>query len=70
MQVFADLLRHYNDSQNIVCKYGGEEFVLVLPGLTQEKVFQYAEQIRLSFQAARLESGGKQIHTYYQIIVG
>lgn len=53
-----------------MCKYGGEEFVLVLPGLTQEKVFQYAEQIRLSFQAARLESGGKQIHTYYQIIVG
>lgn len=63
IQVFADLLRNYSDSQNIVCRYGGEEFVLALPGLTQEKAFQHAEQIRLSFQAARLESGGKEIHT-------
>ncbi|MDZ7965472.1 MAG: diguanylate cyclase [Nostoc sp. DedSLP03] len=46
-----------------MCRYGGEEFVLVLSGLTQEKAFQHAEHIRLSFQAARLESEGKQIHT-------
>ncbi|MFN6486766.1 MULTISPECIES: GGDEF domain-containing protein [unclassified Nostoc] len=63
IQTFADLLRNYSNSQNIVCRYGGEEFVLALPGLTQEKAFQHAEQIRLSFQAAQLESGGKQIHT-------
>lgn len=63
IQTFADLLRNYSDSQNIVCRYGGEEFVLALPGLTQEKAFQHAEQIRLLFQAARLESGGKEIYT-------
>ncbi|MEH1772843.1 GGDEF domain-containing protein [Nostoc sp.] len=63
IQVFADILRDYSDSQNIVCRYGGEEFVLALPGLTQEKAFEFAEQIRLSFEAACLESGGKEIHT-------
>ncbi|MBN3885534.1 MAG: histidine kinase N-terminal 7TM domain-containing protein [Nostoc sp.] len=63
IQVFADILRDYSDSQNIVCRYGGEEFVLALPGLTQEKAFEFAEQIRLSFQAACLESGDKEIHT-------
>ncbi len=36
---------------------------MALPGFTQEKAFQHAEQIRLSFQAARLESGGKEIYT-------
>ncbi|MBD0385965.1 MAG: diguanylate cyclase [Nostoc sp. C3-bin3] len=63
IQIFADLLRYYTDPQDIVCRYGGEEFVLALPGLTQEKAFQYAEQIRLSFQAVQLESGGKEIYT-------
>lgn len=63
IQIFANLLRYYTDPQDIVCRYGGEEFVLALPGLTQEKAFQYAEQIRLSFQAARLESGSKEIYT-------
>ncbi|MBD2562877.1 MULTISPECIES: histidine kinase N-terminal 7TM domain-containing diguanylate cyclase [Nostoc] len=63
IQAFADILRNYSDSPNIVCRYGGEEFVLVLPGLTQEKAFQHAEKIRLSFQASLLESGGKEIDT-------
>ncbi|MDZ8089680.1 MAG: diguanylate cyclase [Nostoc sp. DedQUE12b] len=40
-----------------------QEFVLVLPGLTQEKAFWHAEQIRLSFQASRLEFGNKEIDT-------
>ncbi|MEH2080371.1 MAG: diguanylate cyclase [Nostoc sp.] len=48
---------------NIVCRYGGEKFVLVLPEMTQKKAFQHAEQIHLSFQTARLGSGGKQ-NTY------
>jgi diguanylate cyclase (GGDEF)-like protein len=56
-------LRHYTEPQDIVCRYGGEEFVLVLPGLTQEKAFWYAEQIRLLFQASRLEFGNKEIDT-------
>ena len=36
---------------------------MVLPGLTQEKAFWHAEQIRLSFEASRLESGDKKIDT-------
>jgi diguanylate cyclase (GGDEF)-like protein len=63
IHAFVNLLRHYTHPQDIVCRYGGDKFVLVLLGLTQEKAFQYAEQIRLSFQAARLESGSKEIYT-------
>ncbi|GAB1539820.1 hypothetical protein NUACC21_24870 [Scytonema sp. NUACC21] len=62
IQVFANLLRYHHDSEDIICRYGGEEFVLVLPGLTLEKAFDHAEQIRLSFQAARLKFAGKEIY--------
>ncbi|MBD2386457.1 histidine kinase N-terminal 7TM domain-containing diguanylate cyclase [Cylindrospermum sp. FACHB-282] len=61
IQLFADLLRCYSSSGGIVCRYGGEEFVLVLPGMTLENAFEQAEQIRLSFEATPLEFGGKEI---------
>jgi diguanylate cyclase (GGDEF)-like protein/PAS domain S-box-containing protein len=63
IQAFADLLRYYSRSQDIVCRYGGEEFVLALPRMTQESAFYLAEQIRLAFHAIRLEFGGKDIQT-------
>ena len=63
LQVFADLLRQYSRSSDIVCRYGGEEFVLALPGITLNNAFQRAEQIRLSFQAARIKFGDREINT-------
>jgi len=63
LQVFADLLLKYSRSSDIVCRYGGEEFVLALPGMTLNNAFQHAEQIRLSFQAARVKFGDKEINT-------
>ncbi|NEU76153.1 diguanylate cyclase [Hassallia byssoidea VB512170] len=63
LQVFADLLRQYSRSTDIVCRYGGEEFVLALPGITLNNAFQRAEQIRLSFQAARVKFADKEINT-------
>lgn len=63
LQVFADLLRQYNRSSDIVCRYGGEEFVLALPGMTLNNAYQRAEQIRLSFQSARVKFANKEINT-------
>ncbi len=63
LQVFADLLRQYSRSSDIVCRYGGEEFVLALPGMTLNNAFQRAEQIRLSFQAARVKFADREINT-------
>ncbi|GAA6620793.1 histidine kinase N-terminal 7TM domain-containing protein [Scytonema sp. NUACC26] len=62
IQSFTNLLRNYNDFQGIICRYGGEEFVLVFPGLTLEKAFSHAERIRLAFQETRLEFVGKEIY--------
>ncbi|GAX41396.1 diguanylate cyclase with PAS/PAC sensor [Tolypothrix sp. NIES-4075] len=63
LQVFADLLRQYSRSSDIACRYGGEEFVLALPGMTLNNAYQHAEQIRLSFQAARVKFADREINT-------
>lgn len=63
IQAFADLLHKYSDSQEMACRYGGEEFVLALPGVGLEKALERAEKIRSSFQMIRWKFAGKEIST-------
>ena len=45
----------------VVARFGGEEFVVVLPGLDAQEALQVAEAIRLHIHQLPVESGGKQI---------
>lgn len=49
----AQLLTHIRLG-DIVCRYGGEEFLLVLPNMTAEVAYQVAERCRLSVQESDL----------------
>jgi diguanylate cyclase (GGDEF)-like protein len=40
--------------EDVVCRYGGEEFVVILPGISQEDAIMTAERIRESFLAQDL----------------
>ncbi|MBD2499332.1 diguanylate cyclase [Anabaena azotica FACHB-119] len=63
IQGFAEILHKYSNSQDMACRYGGEEFVLALPGVELEKAVERAEQIRSSFEMMRWEFAGKEIST-------
>ena len=41
---------------DIVSRYGGEEFLLVMPGATEEIAFRRAEQIRIKFESRKASS--------------
>jgi len=45
-------------SEDIVCRYGGEEFVIILPDITSEKAAERAEQIRESVSRLRVTENG------------
>ena len=45
----------------VVARFGGEEFVVVLPGLDAQEALQVAEAIRLRIHQMPVESGGAQI---------
>jgi diguanylate cyclase (GGDEF)-like protein len=49
--------------EDTVCRFGGEEFVLILPEATLEVTKQRAEDIRESVSAMVLEYGGKFLGT-------
>jgi diguanylate cyclase (GGDEF)-like protein len=42
----AGLLKHHNRGSDMVCRYGGEEFLLILPGASLDGARQRAENIR------------------------
>ncbi|MBI9051399.1 MAG: diguanylate cyclase [Anaerolineaceae bacterium] len=49
------LLKNQVRGEDITCRYGGEEFILILPEATQEITIQRAEQIRKAIKGMRVE---------------
>jgi len=57
LRVFGELLRHHSRGSDIYCRYGGEEFVLVLCDMTEEDACRRAEQLRAEFAAGPITFG-------------
>jgi diguanylate cyclase (GGDEF)-like protein len=47
---------------DIVCRYGGEEFVIIMPGASEPTVSKCAEEIRSKFQALTVVFENHEIH--------
>ena len=54
LKEFGDLMRQHSRASDICCRYGGEEFMLVLPDVSEESACQRAEQLRLALAAVTL----------------
>ena len=53
----AQLINSSIDTSNIVCRYGGEEFLIVLPGIDQSKGLLIAENIRKNIESHNFHEG-------------
>jgi len=61
LQALGDLMKKCVRLADIVCRYGGEEFVIVMPGASEATVSKCAEEIRSRFQELRVVSENKEI---------
>jgi len=52
LRVFGGLMKRHVRGSDIYCRYGGEEFLLVLPTMTKEGAAKRAERIRSEMAAA------------------
>ena len=55
LQAFANLIKANIRSSDIACRYGGEEFIIALPGLSLEGAYQRAEKLRCAFKATTIQ---------------
>ncbi len=63
LQELVKLLKHSVRGADSVCRYGGEEFAILMPGASLDVLGRIAEEIRARFEALRLEFDGRQIQT-------
>ncbi len=65
LRALGNLLRTQTRSDDIVCRYGGEEFVLVLPGLSLEYAYQRINALRQTFEALRVRCGEDELQATF-----
>jgi len=61
LRAFGDLIRQYVRGDDMCCRFGGEEFLLILPGCSQDVAAQRAEGLRRALAATRVTYGGVSI---------
>lgn len=61
LQAFADVLRETSRSDDIACRSGGEEFVVVLPDADVDGALARAERVREALAARALQHGAARL---------
>lgn len=61
LQKIGEMLKAQTRREDIVCRYGGEEFVVILPGATADVAVLFAERWRLSFQSIEMNYADKSL---------
>ncbi len=63
LRQLGGLLRRHLRMGDTPCRIGGEEFVLVLPGMTAEQALERGERIRVAFEAVAVSLPNGNLHT-------
>jgi diguanylate cyclase (GGDEF)-like protein/PAS domain S-box-containing protein len=61
LRAFGALLKRHARGSDIYCRYGGEEFLLVLPGMAEKHAVARAEQLRSAIAATPVGFGASAI---------
>jgi len=61
IRTMAEVLRANSRTSDILSRYGGEEFCVILPETTEEKARQWAERVRTVLSATVLHFDGREL---------
>lgn len=65
LKELASLLKRGTRDSDMICRYGGEEFVVIMPGMTLEHAWQRAESWRTELAAMRIQVGTTDIRVTF-----
>ena len=55
LQVLANLIQEHVRASDITCRYGGEEFILAMPGMSLEEAYERAERLRVAVKETTIQ---------------
>lgn len=61
LRVFGELMKKHARGSDIYCRYGGEEFLLVLPGMAEKDAVERAEHLRRAMAATPVDFGSSKV---------
>jgi diguanylate cyclase (GGDEF)-like protein len=61
LRIFSRLIEQHARGSDICCRFGGEEFLLILPQMEEKIAAERAEQLRCALAATRVEYGPSRI---------
>jgi diguanylate cyclase (GGDEF)-like protein len=67
LKELADLLAQQSRRGDVACRYGGEEFVIVMPNITSGVAVERAEKLRQSLNSLQVAYGRYHISTTYSM---
>ncbi len=70
LRVFAQLLRESLRTQDLVCRHGGEEFAIAIPGCSTEKAREIFEAVRHRLDAAMTVAGLPKFTVSFGVVEG
>ena len=70
LKALSELLRNNIRSLDVACRWGGEEFVIMLPGTPLENAQMVAQKIRLAIETHDFILGEKNIHHPVTVSIG
>jgi diguanylate cyclase (GGDEF)-like protein len=63
LKALGQLLRAQTRTGDIACRYGGEEFVIIMPGSSSAAALRRAEQWRVAFESLKIPYQDQLLHT-------
>jgi two-component system chemotaxis response regulator CheY len=61
LKEIAALLRSFSRSSDLICRYGGEEFCVLLPGCNEKTAWDWAERIRKQLETNPIRHGNFEV---------
>lgn len=68
LRLFARALRESVRAEDLVCRHGGEEFVVAMPGCTTEKVREILDALRATLDAAITVAGLPKFNVSFGVV--
>ncbi len=57
LRSLAEMIRQASGSEGLPCRYGGDEFVIIFPGVEREQAFLTVEKLRVAVEHSTLKVG-------------